>query len=70
MFYNKVEICGVNTSELKTLTDKEKREVLEKAKAGDGDARQKLIYGNLRLILIALLSLRYRRISPIIIGTA
>jgi len=51
MFYNKVEICGINTSELKTLTDKEKRELLEKSKAGDADARQKLIYGNLRLVL-------------------
>ena len=51
MFYNKVEICGINTSKLKTLSDTEKRELLEKSKAGDTDARQKLIYGNLRLVL-------------------
>ncbi len=51
MFYNKVEICGINTSKLKTLSDSEKRELLEKSKAGDTDARQKLIYGNLRLVL-------------------
>ncbi len=51
MFYNKVEICGINTSKLKTLSDSEKRELLEKSKSGDNDARQKLIYGNLRLVL-------------------
>lgn len=51
MYYNKVEICGVNTSKLQTLTDEEKRDLLIKTKAGDQDARQKLIYGNLRLVL-------------------
>lgn len=51
MYYNKVEICGVNTSKLKTLTDEEKRELLQKSQAGDGAARDELIYGNLRLVL-------------------
>ena len=51
MYYNKVEICGVNTSELKVLTDAEKRELLIKTKAGDTAARQELINGNLRLVL-------------------
>ena len=51
MYYNKVEICGVNTSTLKVLSDEEKRSLLVKAKAGDADARQELIYGNLRLVL-------------------
>ena len=51
MCYNKVEICGVNTSKLKTLTDEEKRELLRRAQAGDGAARDELIYGNLRLVL-------------------
>ena len=51
MYYNKVQICGVNTAELKTLTDEEKHDLLVKSKAGDEDARQKLIYGNLRLVL-------------------
>ena len=51
MYWNKVEICGVNTSKLKTLTDEEKRELLIKAKAGDTEAREELIYGNLRLVL-------------------
>ena len=34
MFYNKVEICGVNTSKLKTLTDEEKRILLQKSSSG------------------------------------
>jgi RNA polymerase sporulation-specific sigma factor len=51
MYYNKVEICGVNTSTLKVLSDEEKRSLLLKTKAGDQKARQELIYGNLRLVL-------------------
>jgi len=51
MYYNKVEICGVNTSKLKTLTDEEKKRLLIKVKNGDENARQELIYGNLRLVL-------------------
>ncbi len=51
MYYNKVEICGVNTAKLPILNDEEKRELLLKSKAGDGDARQRLIDGNLRLVL-------------------
>ncbi len=51
MFYNKVEICGVNTAKLKVLSDEEKRELLKRSKAGDSAAREELIYGNLRLVL-------------------
>jgi len=51
MYYNKVEICGVNTSNLKTLSSDEKRELLIKCKQGDEKAREKLIDGNLRLVL-------------------
>lgn len=51
MFYSKVEICGINTAELKVLTDEEKKDLIEKAKDGDQWARQELIYGNLRLVL-------------------
>ena len=47
----KVEICGVDTSKLKTLKEEEKRELLALAKAGDREAREKLIMGNLRLVL-------------------
>lgn len=47
----KVEICGVNTSRLKTLKNEEMVELLHRAKLGDEQARQKLIEGNLRLVL-------------------
>ena len=48
---NKVEICGVNTSELPVLSEKEKNELMIKIKSGDNEARQKFIGGNLRLVL-------------------
>jgi RNA polymerase sporulation-specific sigma factor len=51
MYYNKVEIYGVNTAKLKTLSDERKRELLLKTKEGDFSAREELIYGNLRLVL-------------------
>ena len=51
MYYNKVEICGINTADLKVLTDEEKKTLLQKTKEGDMEARQELIYGNLRLVL-------------------
>jgi RNA polymerase sporulation-specific sigma factor len=47
----KVEICGVNTSKLKVLKSQETMALLRAAKAGDQQARQKLIEGNLRLVL-------------------
>ena len=47
----KVEICGVNTARLKVLTQKEMDALLLKAKDGDAQAREKLIEGNLRLVL-------------------
>ena len=54
MYYNKVEICGVNTSHLTVLDDDEKRELLIRARGGDIKARDELIYGNLRLVLSVL----------------
>ena len=49
--YNKVELCGVNTAELPTLSEQEKRDLLTRARAGDKEARQSMIEGNLRLVL-------------------
>ena len=51
MRINKVEICGVNTSGLKTLSEAEKRVLLKRAAEGDKDARCELVMGNLRLVL-------------------
>ena len=47
----KVEICGVNTTKLITLKNDEMAELIHKCKQGDESARQKLIEGNLRLVL-------------------
>ena len=43
MYYNKVEICGVNTTKLPTLKEKEKMEYLERLRAGDQSCREKQI---------------------------
>ena len=51
MRINKVEISGVDTSKLKTLTEERKKELLRLSKAGDRSARDELILGNLRLVL-------------------
>ena len=62
--YNKVEICGVNTSKLKTLTDDEKRELLIRSKKGDNKAREELIDGNLRLVLSIVQRFTNRKENP------
>lgn len=51
MQYSKVEICGVNTAKLKVLKESEKTQLLKQMHAGDATARDKLINGNLRLVL-------------------
>lgn len=51
MQYNKVEICGINTSKLKVLKEEEKTALLKRIKSGDKKAREELINGNLRLVL-------------------
>ncbi len=55
MQYGKVEICGVNTSQLKVLKESEKKELLQIIKNGSEkekkQARDKMINGNLRLVL-------------------
>lgn len=51
MYYNKVEICGIDTSKLKVLSEEEKTALLKRIKQGDNKARDELITGNLRLVL-------------------
>ena len=60
----KVEICGVNTARLKTLTHAEMDTLLRLAKAGDKKAREKLIEGNLRLVLSVIQRFDKRGESP------
>jgi len=47
----KVEISGINTTKLSTLSQEEMMELLRRSRAGDEQARQRLIEGNLRLVL-------------------
>lgn len=51
MVLNKVEICGVNTARLPLLSDGEKEMLFERIKAGDEEAKEQYIKGNLRLVL-------------------
>lgn len=51
MYYNKVEICGIDTSKLKVLSEEEKTALLKRIKQGNIKARDELITGNLRLVL-------------------
>ena len=60
----KVEICGINTTRLKTLTHEEMDTLLRLAKAGDKKAREKLIEGNLRLVLSVIQRFDKRGESP------
>lgn len=51
MLSTKVKLSGVNTFNLTTLSGKEMKELFSKVKEGDNDAREKLVEGNLRLVL-------------------
>jgi len=51
MHSSKVEICGVNTSKLPILKGEEKRLLFAQILEGDEEAREKYIFGNLRLVL-------------------
>ena len=51
MLLNKVEICGVNTAKLPVLTNQQMRKLFLEVQAGNDDSREKLISGNLRLVL-------------------
>ncbi len=48
---HKVEICGVDTAGLPKLSQKENEELIQKLKAGDRNARERFIVGNMRLVL-------------------
>jgi len=51
LIINKVEICGVDTAKLPVLNNTKMRELFKKLQAGDEESREKLIQGNLRLVL-------------------
>ena len=60
----KVEICGVNTAKLKVLSQQEMDALLLRSKAGDKQAREQLIEGNLRLVLSVIQRFEKRGESP------
>ena len=60
----KVEISGVNTSDLVILSDGEKRELLTASRNGDKAARERLILGNLRLVLSVIQRFSSRNENP------
>jgi len=60
----KVEICGVNTAKLTTLTQVEMDSLLRRAREGDSRARERLIEGNLRLVLSVIQRFDKRGESP------
>ena len=51
VMYKKVSICGVDTSKLPVLKEVEKMQLLKETRKGNKIAREKLINGNLRLVL-------------------
>lgn len=57
---HKVEICGVNTSELPVLTNEQMRQLFRRMREGDMQARQELIQGNLRLVLSVIQRFHHR----------
>lgn len=61
---NKVEICGVNTSELPVLSKEEKESLLKMVKAGDKNARDKYIKCNLKLVLSVIRRFGNRKENP------
>ena len=51
MQYNKVQICGINTANLKTISNDEKIRLLKEIKNGNQAAREEFLQANLRLVL-------------------
>lgn len=61
---SKVELCGVNTAQLKVLSQVEMDTLLKRAQQGDKNAKQALIEGNLRLVLSVIQRFAGRGESP------
>lgn len=57
---NRVEITGINTSELKTISNEKMMELIVKSQNGDDSARDELVFGNLKLILSVIKKFTHR----------
>lgn len=64
MQYSKVEICGINTSKLEVLHEKETLRLIKLSQEGSISARNKVIKGNLRLVLSAIQRFSARGENP------
>jgi len=64
LLLNKVEICGVNTATLPVLSNETMRKLFVAMHNGDQSAREKLISGNLRLVLSVIQRFNSRGESP------
>jgi RNA polymerase sporulation-specific sigma factor len=64
MITNKVDLCGVNTSKLPVLKEKEMNYLMAKMKSGDNESREKFIKGNLRLVLSVIQKFNNRGENP------
>lgn len=60
MSRQKVEISGVNTANIKVLTNEEQTILFQKLKEGDSHSKEELINGNLKLVLSILKRFRTR----------
>lgn len=58
---NRVEITGINTSELKPMSNDEMMELIPLSQNGDDDARDKLVYGNILLVLSVVKKFSHRK---------
>lgn len=58
---NRVEITGINTSQLKTISNEKMMELIALSQNGDDNARDELVYGNLKLILSVIKKFSNRR---------
>lgn len=64
LYYKKVEITGLNTSELPTLSEKEREKLIQKMKNGDKRAKDTLVMANLKLVLSVIQKVNNRNADP------
>lgn len=60
MVRTRVEICGIDTSELPLLSNEVMKETFIRLQSGDESAREELVIGNLRLVLSLVQRFTYR----------
>lgn len=64
LYCKKVEITGVNTAQLPTLTDKERDNLIIKMKSGDKQAKDRLVMSNVKLVLSIIQRINNRNVDP------